>query len=145
MPIKTPSLTRIRPTYQFSNRLNDGVTLRDDRRGARKRLLEAEPWDLVIVDEAHHLSVDERNGETLAYRLNKLAVRSGGVGYSAGTGGQASSAVVGSLMSVLNVYRLRSGTLGIPRHSIELKGEISGLPGSRSAPIGTPAARQLFP
>lgn len=44
-------------------------TLRDDRRGARQRLLEADPWDLVIVDEAHHLSVDERAGETLAYSL----------------------------------------------------------------------------
>jgi SNF2 family DNA or RNA helicase len=44
-------------------------TLRDDRRGARQRLLDAEPWDLVIVDEAHHLSVDERAGETLAYSL----------------------------------------------------------------------------
>ncbi|CCD90935.1 Helicase/SNF2 family domain protein [Bradyrhizobium sp. ORS 375] len=44
-------------------------TLRDDRRGARQRLLNADPWDLVIVDEAHHLSVDERTGETLAYSL----------------------------------------------------------------------------
>lgn len=44
-------------------------TLRDDRRGARQRLLNADPWDLVIVDEAHHLSVDERAGETLAYSL----------------------------------------------------------------------------
>lgn len=44
-------------------------TLRDDRRGARQRLLEADQWDLVIVDEAHHLSVDERAGETLAYSL----------------------------------------------------------------------------
>ncbi|MFP1132553.1 DEAD/DEAH box helicase [Asticcacaulis sp. W401b] len=44
-------------------------TLRDDRRGARERLLNADPWDLVIVDEAHHLSVDERAGETLAYSL----------------------------------------------------------------------------
>ena len=44
-------------------------TLRDDRRGARKRLLEAEPWDLVVVDEAHHLGIDERTGETLAYSL----------------------------------------------------------------------------
>ncbi|WP_324503944.1 DEAD/DEAH box helicase [Acidiphilium rubrum] len=44
-------------------------TLRDDRRGARQRLLEADPWDLVIVDEAHHLGVDERAGETLAYSL----------------------------------------------------------------------------
>jgi len=44
-------------------------TLRDDRRGARQRLIDADPWDLVIVDEAHHLGVDERNGETLAYSL----------------------------------------------------------------------------
>jgi len=44
-------------------------TLRDDRRGARQRLLNADPWDLVIVDEAHHLGVDERAGETLAYSL----------------------------------------------------------------------------
>ncbi|MBD8664117.1 DEAD/DEAH box helicase [Rhizobium sp. CFBP 8752] len=44
-------------------------TLRDDRRGARQRLLNADPWDLVIVDEAHHLGVDERTGATLAYSL----------------------------------------------------------------------------
>ena len=44
-------------------------TLRDDRRGARQRLLDAESWDLVVVDEAHHLSVDARTGETLAYHL----------------------------------------------------------------------------
>jgi ERCC4-related helicase len=44
-------------------------TLRDDRRGARQRLLDADPWDLVIVDEAHHLNVDEKAGETLAYSL----------------------------------------------------------------------------
>ena len=44
-------------------------TLRDDRRGARERLLEADPWDLVVVDEAHHLGVDEKTGETLAYSL----------------------------------------------------------------------------
>ena len=44
-------------------------TLRDDRGGRHKRLLEAEPWDLVIVDEAHHLNADERGGATLGYRL----------------------------------------------------------------------------
>jgi superfamily II DNA or RNA helicase len=44
-------------------------TLRDDRRGARTRLLEAEPWDVVVVDEAHHLNADERLGETLSYSL----------------------------------------------------------------------------
>jgi len=44
-------------------------TLRDDRRGARQRLLNADPWDLVIVDEAHHLGIDEKAGKTLAYSL----------------------------------------------------------------------------
>lgn len=44
-------------------------TLRADRRGARQRLLDADAWDLVIVDEAHHLGVDERAGQTLAYSL----------------------------------------------------------------------------
>jgi len=44
-------------------------TLRDDRRGARQRLLDADAWDLVIVDEAHHLGIDKRAGETLAYSL----------------------------------------------------------------------------
>lgn len=44
-------------------------TLRGDRRGARARLLDAAPWDLVVVDEAHHLGTDRKTGETLAYRL----------------------------------------------------------------------------
>ena len=44
-------------------------TLRNAQRGARQRLLEADPWDLVIVDEAHHLNADERMGDTLAYGL----------------------------------------------------------------------------
>ena len=44
-------------------------TLRSDERGARRRLLNAEPWDLVVVDEAHHLGLDQRTGQTLAYSL----------------------------------------------------------------------------
>ncbi len=44
-------------------------TLRGDGRGARQRLLDADPWDLVIVDEAHHLGLDKKSGETLAYSL----------------------------------------------------------------------------
>ena len=44
-------------------------TLRDDRRGARRRLFDADPWDLVVVDEAHHLNTEERTGNTLAYSL----------------------------------------------------------------------------
>ncbi len=44
-------------------------TLRGDGRGARRRLLEADPWDIVVVDEAHHLSLDQHTGPTLAYTL----------------------------------------------------------------------------
>jgi len=44
-------------------------TVRDDRNGRHERLLSAEPWDLVIVDEAHHLNSDEKTGKTLGYEL----------------------------------------------------------------------------
>lgn len=44
-------------------------TLRADRDGRHERLLSAEPWDLVIVDEAHHLNADEKSGQTLGYQL----------------------------------------------------------------------------
>ncbi|MCY4598403.1 MAG: helicase SNF2, partial [Acidobacteria bacterium] len=51
-------------------------TLRDDQRGARRRLLDADSWDLVIVDEAHHLGTDKKTGPTLAYGLlSDLAAR----------------------------------------------------------------------
>ncbi|GAA5502366.1 RNA polymerase-associated protein RapA [Deinococcus xinjiangensis] len=43
-------------------------TLRDGKKGYHDRLLQAEPWDLVIVDEAHHLHAHEA-GSTLSYRL----------------------------------------------------------------------------
>lgn len=44
-------------------------TLRDDHNGRHDRLLESPPWDLVMVDEAHHLNADEESGPTLAYKL----------------------------------------------------------------------------
>ena len=44
-------------------------TLREDRNGRHQRLVESDPWDLVIVDEAHHLNADEKSGPTLGYRL----------------------------------------------------------------------------
>ena len=44
-------------------------TLREDRNGRHRRLVESDPWDLVIVDEAHHLNADEKSGPTLGYRL----------------------------------------------------------------------------
>jgi ERCC4-related helicase len=49
-------------------------TLRLDRTKRHKRMLEADPWDLVIVDEAHHLNADEQHGFTLGYRLLKKLV-----------------------------------------------------------------------
>ncbi|AVD70405.1 DEAD/DEAH box helicase [Desulfobulbus oralis] len=44
-------------------------TLRDDHNKRHERLLAAEPWDLLIVDEAHHLNADKDTGATLGYRL----------------------------------------------------------------------------
>lgn len=44
-------------------------TLRLDRGGRQQRLLESAPWDLVMVDEAHHLNADEHGGPTLGYKL----------------------------------------------------------------------------
>lgn len=43
-------------------------TLRKDSRGRHKRMYEAEPWDLLIIDEAHHLNADEKE-MTLGYSL----------------------------------------------------------------------------
>lgn len=49
-------------------------TLRGDHKGRHDRLLESDPWDLVIVDEAHHLNADEKAGPTLGYQLAKKLV-----------------------------------------------------------------------
>jgi ERCC4-related helicase len=46
-------------------------TLRKDREGRHERMLQTDPWDLIIVDEAHHLNFDERAGMTLGHRLIK--------------------------------------------------------------------------
>lgn len=44
-------------------------TLRLDRGDRQKRLVDSDPWDLLIVDEAHHLNADEKEGPTHGYRL----------------------------------------------------------------------------
>lgn len=44
-------------------------TLRVDHQGRHDRLLESDPWDLILVDEAHHLNADEKMGPTLGYKL----------------------------------------------------------------------------
>lgn len=38
-------------------------------RSKGSRFLAADPWDAVVVDEAHHLNADERTGETLSFQL----------------------------------------------------------------------------
>lgn len=42
-------------------------TLRKNSRNRHQRLFDAEPWDLLIVDEAHHLNANEQSGPTLSY------------------------------------------------------------------------------
>ena len=37
--------------------------------GRHERMLNAEDWDLLIVDEAHHLNAQEDTGATLGYRF----------------------------------------------------------------------------
>ena len=50
-------------------------TLRMDRNDRHQRLLEADPWDLLVVDEAHHMNAHEETGATLGYKLAEKLVR----------------------------------------------------------------------
>lgn len=49
-------------------------TMRLDRGGRHQRLFESPPWDLLIVDEAHHVNADEDSGPTLGYKLAQRLV-----------------------------------------------------------------------
>ena len=44
-------------------------TLRLDKGNRWERLFDAKPWDLVFIDEAHHMNVDEHGHRTLSYQL----------------------------------------------------------------------------
>lgn len=44
-------------------------TLRADNNDRHERLLDSEAWDLVVVDEAHHLHATETTGKTLGFKL----------------------------------------------------------------------------
>ncbi len=44
-------------------------TLRLNKASRWERLLNSKPWDMVIVDEAHHMNVDEQDHRTLSYQL----------------------------------------------------------------------------
>jgi ERCC4-related helicase len=49
-------------------------TLRLDHGGRHQRLFESASWDLLIVDEAHHMNADEESGPTLGYKLAERLV-----------------------------------------------------------------------
>ena len=49
--------------------------LRIENKGRHRRLLESEPWDLVVVDEAHHLNADEKSGPTLGTSFSRSSSR----------------------------------------------------------------------
>jgi superfamily II DNA or RNA helicase len=49
-------------------------TLRLDRRGRHERLFESPSWDLLVIDEAHHVNADEDSGPTLGYKLAQRLV-----------------------------------------------------------------------
>jgi len=52
-------------------------TIRAEGNGRHARMLEADPWDLLIVDEAHRLNADEQDGPTLGYRLVQQLTEAG--------------------------------------------------------------------
>ena len=70
--VQTYSKDADKPRLDYWNSVHMVVasahTLRLDHGGRWERLLAADPWDMVLVDEAHHLHAPERGG-TLAYRL----------------------------------------------------------------------------
>ncbi|MGE0755625.1 MAG: DEAD/DEAH box helicase [Pirellulaceae bacterium] len=62
-----------RPRADFWSTHNQVVaslpTMRMDRAGRHERLLDAPAWDMLIVDEAHHLNADDQTGKTLGYQF----------------------------------------------------------------------------
>lgn len=54
-------------------------TLRADRNGRHDRLLDAPVWDIVVIDEAHHLNADEETGKTLGFELVEKLNKAGKV------------------------------------------------------------------
>ena len=56
--------------WQINNQVVASLhTLRADHDGRHERLIASGRWDMVIVDEAHHLNNDEKSGATLGYQL----------------------------------------------------------------------------
>ncbi len=45
------------------------------RRGRSERFFSCDPWDLLVIDEAHRLNADEESGPTLGFKLVDRMVR----------------------------------------------------------------------
>lgn len=52
-------------------------TMRADSNGRHDRLLDAPGWDMVLVDEAHHLYAEDNGKKTLAFQLMEKLQESG--------------------------------------------------------------------
>lgn len=50
-------------------------TIRNDKHERYNRLFESRPWDMLFVDEAHHLNADKDSGWTQGYRLVERLMR----------------------------------------------------------------------
>lgn len=79
LSLYSPSIDTERSDYWNSNNLVVASlpTLRNDSNGRHERMLQAEDWDLLIVDEAHHLNSHEAEGATLGYRFVQRLVEYG--------------------------------------------------------------------
>lgn len=80
-------------------------TIRVDHKERVKRLLESDPWDLLFVDEAHHLNADEKGGATLGFELvQQLVLRDkvGGMVFFTGTPHRGKNFGFLSLLSLLD-------------------------------------------
>jgi ERCC4-related helicase len=71
MTIYIPELDKEKSDYWNTHSLVIASlpTLRKDINGRHDRMLYAQDWDLLIVDEAHHLNSSEDQGGTLGYRF----------------------------------------------------------------------------
>jgi len=89
---------------------------RGDTLPRRQRLLEADAWDMMVVDEAHHLNADEETGPTLGYKLVDELQKAGRIGsmvFFTGTPHR------GKNYGFLSLLRLLRPELFDPRRPIE--------------------------
>ena len=79
LSLYSPTVDTERSDYWNTNNLVVASlpTLRNDSKGRHERMLQAEDWDLLIVDEAHHLNSLEAEGATQGYRFVQRLVENG--------------------------------------------------------------------